>query len=209
MGTAGLLLVCLLRTPLRWSGAALLMAAGLWAISTPRPDVLVAGDGQAAVVRGSDGRLSVIHSGRDNFAIKEWLAADADARAPKDPSLSNGVNCDAIGCVGKLRDGRLVSMALTSEAFAEDCARVAIVVSQREAPSPNCAATLIDRNIWRAYGAVALRWTGDNFEQSVTLALGYERPWTQGPAIAAADEAQPRASRSDATPRSEDLDAGD
>jgi len=92
MGTAGLLLVCLLRTPLRWSGAALLMAAGLWAISTPRPDVLVAGDGQAAVVRGSDGRLSVIHSGRDNFAIKEWLAADADARAPKDPSLSNGVN---------------------------------------------------------------------------------------------------------------------
>jgi competence protein ComEC len=209
IGTAGLLLVCLLRTPLRWSGAALVIAGGLWAISTPRPDVLVAGDGQAAVARGSDGRLSVIHSGRDSFAIKEWLAADADARTPKDPSLGNGVTCDAIGCVGKLRDGRFVSVALAAEAFAEDCARVAIIVSQREAPSPNCAATLIDRKISRAYGAVALRWTGDHFEQSVTHAPGHERPWTQSPAVAGADGAQPRSPRSDATPRSEDLDAGD
>jgi len=209
VGTAGLLLVCLLRTPLRWSGAALLIASGLWAVSTPRPDMLVAGDGQAAVVRGSNGRLSVIHSSRDSFAIKEWLAADADARTPKDSSLADGVTCDAIGCVGKLRDGRFVSMALAAEAFAEDCTRAAIVVSQREAPSPRCAATLIDRNIWRTYGAVALRWTGDHFEQSVTQAPGQERPWTQSPAIAATDEMQPASSRSDAAPRTEDLDAGD
>jgi competence protein ComEC len=37
----------------------------------------------------------VLHSGRDSFASKEWLAADADARQPKDPTLGDGVNCDA------------------------------------------------------------------------------------------------------------------
>jgi competence protein ComEC len=82
-GTAGLLMVCLLRTPLRWSGAVLAAAAALWAVLTPRADVLIAGDGQATAFRGSDGRLAVLHSGRDGFAIKEWLAADADARTPK------------------------------------------------------------------------------------------------------------------------------
>lgn len=40
LGTAGLLLLCLLRTPLRWSGAVLALAASLWAVTTPRPDVL-------------------------------------------------------------------------------------------------------------------------------------------------------------------------
>jgi competence protein ComEC len=209
IGTAGLLIVCLLRTPLRWSGAALVIAGGFWAVSTPRPDLLIAGDGQAAVVRGSDGRLSVLHSGRDSFAIKEWLAADADERTPKDPSLASGITCDAIGCIGKLRDGRFVSIALAIEAFAEDCSRAAVVMSLREAPSSHCTATLIDRNVWRAYGAVALRWTGDSFEQSVTHVPGNERPWSQSPTIAAGDEVRPSSPRSDAAPRSEDLDAGD
>lgn len=63
---------------------------------------------------------------------KERLAADADARTPKDVSLNKGVTCDAIGCIGKLTDGRLASMVLEIEAFAEDCARAAVVVSARE-----------------------------------------------------------------------------
>lgn len=101
------------------------MAAGatVWAVFTSQPDVLITGDGQSAAFRGGDGRLSVVHVGRDSFAVKEWLAADADARTPKDATLSNGVTCDAIGCIGKLGDGRLISMVLGIEAFAEDCAR--------------------------------------------------------------------------------------
>jgi competence protein ComEC len=210
VGTAGLLFICLLRTPLRWSGALLAVVASLWAVATPRPDVLVAGDGQAAVFRGSDGRLAVIHSGRDSFAVKEWLAADADARTPKDPSLGNGVTCDAIGCIGKLGDGRLVSIVLAVEGFAEDCIRAAVVVSTREAPSSNCAAKLIDQDVWRTHGTVALRWTGDRFEQTVTHTPGYKRPWTQSTATAVASEQAPARPKSpDVTPRSEDLDAGD
>ena len=163
LATAAILLVCLLRTPLRWSGAVLALLAGLRAVATPRPDILVSGDGQAAAIRGRDGGLAVLHSNRDSFAIKEWLAADGDARTIKDATLRDGVACDAVGCIGRLSDGRPVSEALSVEAFVEDCARAAVVVSPREAQR-DCAAVLIDRRAWRANGALSLRWIGDRFE---------------------------------------------
>jgi len=59
LATAGLLLLCLLRSPLRWIGAALALAATLWVVVLPRPDVLVASDGQAAAIRGPDGKLAI------------------------------------------------------------------------------------------------------------------------------------------------------
>ena len=210
VGTAGMLLICLLRTPLRLSGAALVLGVSLWAVTSPRPDVLVADDGQTVAIRGPDGRLSVLRSSRDTFAVKEWLAAGADARTPKDASLNTGVTCDAIGCIGRLADGRLASMALEVEAFAEDCARAAVVVSARGAPSSSCAATLVDRGVWRTHGAIALRWSGQHFEQGVTLPSGYQRPWTRVTvsAVAVGQGANQPAPR-DASPRSEFLEADD
>jgi competence protein ComEC len=178
-------------------------------VSTPLPDVLVSGDGQAAAIRGADGRLAVLHSMRDNFAIKEWLAADGDFRTVKDASLHDGVACDAVGCIGRLADGRLASEALSAEAFAEDCARAAVVVSTREAPGP-CAAILIDRKIWRANGALALRRTGDRFEPTYARPSGHERPWARDPRSASERAtALIRPTVPDATPKTEDLEAGD
>src|SRR5262249_62149241 len=156
-GPAGLLVPCLLRTPLRLGGAAILVGASLWAVASPQPDVLVTDDAQTVAIRGPDNRLSILRSSRDSFAVKEWLAADADARTPKDASLNTGVVCDAIGCIGKLADGRLASMVLDVEAFAEDRARAAVVVSARQAPSLACAAPLIDRDVWPTNGASAFR----------------------------------------------------
>jgi competence protein ComEC len=209
-GTAGLLLICLLRTPLRWCGAMVLVGASLFAVTTPRPDELIADDGQTAALRSPDGRLSVLRSGRDRFAIKEWLAADADARTPKDASLNDGVTCDAIGCIGKLKDGRLVSMVLEIEAFAEDCARAAVVVNPRAAPSSACAATLIEREVWRARGAIALRWTGNRFEQTVTRPADHERPWTRVVSSSVSGRHGPaQPAPSDAAPRPDALDADD
>jgi competence protein ComEC len=203
LGTAALLLLCLLRSPLRLSGVVLAVVASIWAVTAPRPDVLVSADGQTAALRGGDGRLSLLHAGRDTFAVKEWLAADGDSRTSKDVSLHNGARCDPTGCIGRLKDGRLVSMALTAEAFAEDCARAAVVVSPREAP-PVCAVALIDRQVWRSHGAVALRWTGDHFEQSAARPASYDRPWTRHwPNERTATPAP------DATPRGQDLEADD
>jgi competence protein ComEC len=202
--TAGMLLLCLLRSPLRWSGAGLVVAACLWAATVPRPDVLVAADGQTAAFRGSDGQLAVLASGRDTFAVKEWLAADGDARAPKDPSLNNGVRCDAAGCIGRLADGRLAAMALSVEAFEEDCRRAAVVVSPREAPGA-CTALLVDRKAWRANGAMSLRWNGERFEQQAARPAGYDRPWARPPRVTAEPTSSPaRPASRDATPRTDD-----
>jgi competence protein ComEC len=209
LGTAGLLLVCLLRTPLRWSGAAVALVAAFWAVATPRPDVLISADGQAAAIRTRNGQLSVLHSGRDTFAIKEWLAADGDARVPKDTKLSEGILCDEIGCIGKLADGRLVAFALSTEASAEDCARAAIVISQRDAQR-DCQAMLIDRRAWRANGATALRWTGGRFEMTAARPPGYDRPWARAAKSEIDSTSVPvRPAARDATPRTEDLEPGD
>lgn len=209
LGTAGLLLICLLRSPLRWSGAAVALIACLWVYMTPRADIFVSADGQAAAVRTSGGKLSVLQSGRDTFAVRERLAADADARAQKDPTLSEGVLCDDIGCVAKLADGRHVAFALSAEAFAEDCARAAVVISAREAPGA-CAATLLDRKAWRTNGATALRWAGDRFEIMAARPPGYDRPWARGARIESETSGAPiRPAARDATPRTDDLEPGD
>jgi competence protein ComEC len=177
---------------------------------SPHPDVLISSDGQSAAFRGNDGRLSILHNGRDTFALKEWLAADADARIPKDSSLANGVRCDAIGCIGALKDGRLISMVFGIEAIAEDCARVAVVVSARELPGSGCAAIVIDRQTSRERGAVALQKAGDHFKFSFGRPPGSERPWMGG-LVRASESAQSTTARSsnDAMPREDDLSADD
>jgi competence protein ComEC len=215
--TLGLLLICLLRTPLRWSGAVLVVAASLWALNAPRPDVLVSGNGQIAAVRGGDGRLALLHRGRDSFAVKEWLAADGDPRDAKDKSLSDGVRCDAVGCTAKLANGQLVAFALSAEAFEEDCARAAVAVSPLESPlrpandaHSGCKALLIDRPAWRAQGATALYWTGQGFEQRVAQPPGTDRPWARGALeTGTRPPVRRRQIAPDATPKVEDLEAGD
>ncbi|WP_111420341.1 ComEC/Rec2 family competence protein, partial [Rhodoplanes roseus] len=68
LATAGLVVVTLLKTPLRWSGAGLLLIAALLAGVTEKPDVLIAPGAEAVAVRGADGRLSVLRTGSLGFA---------------------------------------------------------------------------------------------------------------------------------------------
>src|ERR1700710_2963606 len=104
----GIILLGLLRTPLRWSGAAVLGLAVVWALAVPQPDILISGDGHSIGVRGRDGRLHLMRTSKDTFLLREWLAADADPRQSGDPSLADGVSCDEAGCVVPMADGALV-----------------------------------------------------------------------------------------------------
>ncbi|HEY5278861.1 MAG TPA: ComEC/Rec2 family competence protein [Pseudolabrys sp.] len=203
LSTLAILILCLLRTPLRWSGAVLAVIACVWAVMTPRPDVLISADGETAAIRGVDGRLAVLHSGRDSFAVKEWLAADADPRTPKDKTLQSGAHCDTVGCIGALMDGRLASMVLSIEAFDEDCARAAIVVSPRAAQGP-CKAMLVDRPVWQERGAITLRWVGDHFEAAAARPPGSDRPWAPERRVR-----ETKTAPQDATPQLHDLEPGD
>jgi len=213
LGTAGLIVICLLRTPLRLIGVALGFVAAAWAALTPQPDIRVAADGRAVAIRRGDGRLTIARSGRDAFAVRDWLASDGDARAVGDKSLGRGIACDPAGCVGRLADGRLVALSLTLEAFAEDCRRAAVIASPRDAP-PGCASLVIDRKRWRLSGAVALYQQRDGFGVVPSRPQGYDRPWSpaiaeRGATVPARSGNRTRRRTPDATPRVEDLEAGD
>jgi competence protein ComEC len=217
LAAGGLLLLCLLRTPLRLSGVAMALAAALWVVMTPRPDVLVSADGQAAALRGHDGRLAVLHAGRDDYAVEDWLAADADGRDAHDSSLGQGILCDPSGCIGRLADGALVAYALEPEAFEEDCRRAALVIAVHDDPPPDCAAQVVGRNQWRAQGAFTLRREGTNFVIDTAKPADFDRPWAQSPERptqdgevtdnATAANPSSRAPPSDATPQQDDIEA--
>ncbi len=215
LSTAALLVIGLLKTPLRWSGLGLAAIAIAWTMNNPVPDVLVANDGRTFAVRGADGRLAFHHIGGDTFAMREWLAADADGRDVKDRALGQGIACDASGCIGRLADGARVAYALTPEAFEDDCREAVLVVAARAPPPPGCAAMVISRETWRARGALALRRTPGGFAIRSVRAADFDRPWSPASprrrAGRSADEPSAAASAQtpphDATPQPKDIEA--
>ncbi|MBR0814770.1 ComEC family competence protein [Bradyrhizobium diazoefficiens] len=172
----GIIVMGLLRTPLRWCGAVVLLASIAWGLSVRQPDILIAGDGASVAVRGGDGRLHLIRTGKDNFLLKEWLAADADPRDAGSSALGEGVSCDESGCVTPLADGRLVALASRIDALVDDCSRAALVVASRPAP-PDCAAMVVDRQRLARQGALALTQRGEGFSVQAVRARGTNRPW--------------------------------
>jgi competence protein ComEC len=210
VSSLGIVLLGLLRTPLRWTGAALLVMSVIWAFSLPRPDVLISGDGHNVAVRGHDGRLHLMKAAKDAFLVKEWLAADGDERQAGDASLSEGVSCDDEGCVMQMADGRLAALSLKPDGLADDCARAALIVTARPVPA-TCQATVIEQKRLRAQGAMALRRTRNGFVAEAVKPRGTNRPWS--PAAAGDDEAEfadPALLRPvDATPAEADLQTED
>jgi competence protein ComEC len=212
--SAGIILLGLLRTPLRWCGAAVLLLSVIWALAVPQPDILISGDGHNVGVRGRDGRLHLMKTAKDAFLLKEWLAADADPRPAGDGSLADGVSCDDAGCVAQMADGRFAALTLRPDALDDDCDRAALVVTARQTP-PGCGSTVIDREHLRRQGAMALRRTRGGFVVDAVRPNGVNRPWS--PAAAGDTETEPTAlaPRSavpravDATPAEIDLQAED
>jgi competence protein ComEC len=210
--SVGIILLGLLRTPLRWSGAVVLAIAVLWVVRVPQPDILISADGRNVGVRGQDGRLHLMRAAKDVFLVKEWLAADADPRTAADASLAEGVSCDTSGCVTQAAGGGYVALALRPEALADDCERASLVVTARQAPAA-CAASVIGPERLRQQGAMALRRSRVGFVVDAVKPNGIDRPWS--PAIGGDGETEktiltprqvaPRAV--DATPSEADLQA--
>jgi competence protein ComEC len=197
--TAGLLVLCLLRSPLRWAGVALIAAGSMAAGLAARPDVLISATGEVVAVRGVDGRLSVVKSGtNDALAVGDWLNADGDARSAKDQGLAQGFSCDPDGCVGRLSDGASIAVPRGPAALADDCSRAALIVTMRP-PPPGCAASVIDRRALRETGALALYRHDGIFETTATRPATLDRPWARRLA--------PREVRPTQNPRPAELDA--
>ncbi len=162
--------------------------------------------------------MRLMRTSNDAFITREWLASDADARSESDPSLANGVSCDDAGCTVLSHDSSVVALALKPEAFADDCARAAVVITTGQ-PPVDCAALTIDQERLKKEGALALRKTAaGTFAVEAIRPSGMNCPWlfsTGSAAIADAESEAVSARRPnarppiDATPAEADLQADD
>jgi competence protein ComEC len=178
MVAAGFLWLTLWKERWRFAGVIPILVAIPVALLAPHPDILVNEAGTAAAVRGEDGRYRMLGGRGATFEIENWLRADADRRAPKDESLSEGVVCDRLGCITTLGEHRsLLALSLDRNGLAEDCRMADVVISRLEAPA-GCQdeALVVDRRALQTFGAHAL------YRQQTGDAKGY-RVETAYPAI--------------------------
>ena len=84
----GIILLGLLRTPLRWGGAAALVLAVVWALAAPQPDILISADGHNVGVRGRDGRLHLMRTAKDQTFPAQGVAGGRCRRAAGGRSLA-------------------------------------------------------------------------------------------------------------------------
>ena len=111
-----------------------------------------------------------------------------------------------------MADGGLVALALRPDALGDDCERVALLVTARQAP-PSCSSPVMSRDRLRRQGTIALRRTRDGFAVDAVKPKGVDRPWSLAVAGDTEDEtslARPAVPRAvDATPSEADLQAED
>src|SRR5262249_51959050 len=90
--------------------------------------------------------------------------------------VAGGFRCDAAGCTARLTDGTMIAVARRPEAFADDCERAALVVSQFDVPRA-CVAAAADRRMLASTGALALRRVDGEWQVSPVRSPIADRPW--------------------------------
>ncbi|MBV8564858.1 MAG: ComEC family competence protein [Methylobacteriaceae bacterium] len=169
------------RTPALRLTALPLVAIGLWAAASgPHYDVIVAPTGDIVAVRGSDGRLGILAARANDFAAQQWLSADGEEGLAGDAGARDA-RCDRLGCVARLADGRALSLVLQIDAFEEDCARAAVIVSRLAAPKNCKAAVVIDAERLGRGGATALTFADGTAAVATARTDQADRPWSPAP----------------------------
>ena len=157
--SVAILIVTLMVSPLRWL-AAVPAALGLVLAATPqRFDLYVDRSGIGAALRGRDGRLVLRRRARPPSRPSSGSRPTATPGGRATLESAAGPRCDPLGCIVEGPGGRLVALVEDRRAFAEDCGRVAIVVSRLTAPPSCAAATVIDGAFLKTHGATAIRFT--------------------------------------------------
>ncbi|WP_051630773.1 ComEC/Rec2 family competence protein [Afifella pfennigii] len=178
--TAGFLWLCLWRSPVRLYGLVPLFGGVLLAgVLAAHPDLIVDETGKAVAARGPDGALRVEGARAGSYLADVWLKTEQTSIG----RIDAGFACDDMACLFTLAGGARLSHIVSPFAFAEDCARAAIVVSALPAP-PDCRAPLvIDRAALSAHGAHALYLRGAEPSgwRLATARPTMRRPWQGEP----------------------------
>ncbi len=180
----GGVILCLLKAPWRLTGLVAVPLAIMIMIITPKPTLMISGDGQnAGVLVNHEGReqLAVFDRRRGRFTTGVWMESlgfDGDQQKPL--VMRDVMPCDPEGCVITL-GGRVAAISSHPISLAQDCSGADIVVALypvNRRLAPECRALLLDRRGAWEDGARSL-WVQGNGSITVRAVTGRgrDRPW--------------------------------
>ncbi len=184
----GLLVVCLLRTPLRLLGLPLFVAVWLW--SRPPTPVAWIAEGGANVAVADGARAVLLRPRSQRFGFELWahrrglaFADDTDGTPPADPRWTCGRDSCAPGPQAPLAvAGWWRLKPATPEDAASLCAGARIVVLRTgsASSSPACAGRLVlDEDGLAAGGAAEVFREGAGFRVRWAQDARGDRPWSR------------------------------
>ena len=165
----------------RWRlGGVAGIAAGLFiAMMAEQPDLLIGRDGKNIAVNTGGEDLDIMKDGRKTYATDTWRRRFG-ARAAADERVAS-FNCDRLGCVYHLADGRTLVHVSDSRAFFEDCRIADILVTNLYVPKTCIGpALIIDKWDIRDGGAHAIRFLDKGYSVVTSQAVRGNRPWSRG-----------------------------
>lgn len=145
--------------------------------------------------------LEILNARANMFGAAQWLASDADRRKPDAQDIAGKGRCDRSGCIGRMRDGRILALLLSRAALTEDCGRADIVVTALQAAAYCKGPELvIDRDWLKVRGAArGFLQTDGTMRFETSLSPLADRPWSPLPAgtVRAAAKHQPAKPKDD------------
>jgi competence protein ComEC len=162
---AGGLIVGLLKTHLRWLGAAPFLVGFAAMLLAPRPDLLVTGDGKHLALVMDDGDVALLRASAGSYVRDMLLEQAGTANEPQPIDSWPGAQCSSDICVVTVeRAGRRWHIMATRSPYpvpnmemAAACKRADIVISDRWLPA-SCRPLWLkaDRNMLERTGGLAL-----------------------------------------------------
>jgi competence protein ComEC len=168
---AGGLMLCLLRTPLRLAGAAVIALSMLLAPISPQPDLIIRRDARNMAFRvETDGgsTLVLLDKGRERFAASRWLQAAGQAD-DLEATLTlrelteedaGPVTCGAEGCFVRLYSGGTVAISESRTDLLQACQQADLVIAQYALPTgekpEDCRADILDTRLSQQTGSISV-----------------------------------------------------
>ncbi len=168
--------------------AALGLAAIVLIQTAERPVVLINATGSLIAVRDDTGYLQFLRNRGSVFARVDWLRRDGDRRDRSDPSLTEGVRCDDLGCAVRMAGGDRVANSRHPASLQDDCNRAVVIVTRyavTERLGNRCArarttpALVVRPDDLDRLGAIALYRGSGGLRIKPSRQAGPGRPWHQ------------------------------
>lgn len=163
----------------RFGGVAGIAAGLLIAMMAEQPDLLIGRDGKNIAVNTGDDVLDIMKDGRKTYATDTWRRRFGASEKGEEQVAS--FNCDRLGCVYGLADGRTLVHVSDSRAFFEDCRIADILVTNLYVPKTCIGpALIIDKWDIRDGGAHAIRFLDEGYSVVTSQGVRGNRPWSRG-----------------------------